>query len=138
VRGEEAKRPTPRPARAVKPRASIPRYNSAMPRLIRFAATAVLTLALVSPALAALADETLTGSLMCAKCALKKADAHECQDVLVVTDATGAKIEYYVTKNEVAEKAGEACTTEIKATVTGTVSETDGRKWITPSKIEKH
>ena len=74
---------------------------------------------------------------MCAKCALKKADAHECQDVLIVTDGGGAKTEYYVTKNEVAQKSGEACTLEIPATVTGEVSEKDGRTWITPSKIEK-
>jgi len=80
----------------------------------------------------------LTGSLLCAKCSLKKADAHECQDVLVVTDPKGAKAEYYVTKNEVAEKAGEACTQEVKATVTGTVSQKDGKTWLTPSKIEKH
>jgi hypothetical protein len=86
----------------------------------------------------AFADEALSGTLVCAKCALKKPDAHECQDVLIVADAKGATTEYYVTKNEVAEKAGEACTQEIKATVTGTVSEKDGRKWITPSKIEKH
>jgi hypothetical protein len=69
---------------------------------------------------------------------LKKADAHECQDVLVVTAADGAKVEYYVTQNDVAKAAGEACTNEIKATVTGTVSEKDGKKWITPSKIEKN
>ena len=84
------------------------------------------------------ADEALSGTLLCAKCALKKADAHECQDVLVVADGNGAKTEYYVTKNEVAEKAGEACTLEFKATIIGTISEKDGRKWITPSKIEKH
>jgi len=34
---------------------------------------------LVAPATAG--DETLTGKIMCAKCALKKADAKECQDV---------------------------------------------------------
>jgi hypothetical protein len=83
-------------------------------------------------------EETLNGTLVCAKCALKKADAHECQDVLIVTDTAGAKIEYYITKNDVAEKAGEACTQEIRATVTGTVSEKDGRKWLTASRIEKH
>jgi Family of unknown function (DUF6370) len=88
------------------------------------------------PALAA--DEVFKGSLLCAKCSLQKADAHECQDVLIVTDAKGEKTEYYITKNEVAEKAGEACTQEIKATVTGSVSQKDGKTWLTPSKIEKH
>ena len=101
-------------------------------------AAAVLALSMAGTPLAAFGDEALSGTLLCAKCALKKADAHECQDVLIVADAKGAKTEYYVTKNDVAEKAGEACTLEIKATVTGTVSEKDGRKWITPSKIEKH
>jgi hypothetical protein len=83
-------------------------------------------------------EETLSGTLVCAKCALNKPDAHECQDVLIVTDTAGTRIEYYITKNDVAEKSGEACTLEIKATVTGTVSERDGRKWLTASKIEKH
>jgi hypothetical protein len=100
-------------------------------------AAAIAALSFAAAPFAAPADEALNGTLVCAKCALKKADAHECQDVLIV-DAKGVKTEYYVTKNEVAEKSGEACTLEIKATVTGTISEKDGRKWITPSKIEKH
>ncbi len=109
-----------------------------MKRRLFILSAALLTVSLAATPLVAFADEALSGTLVCAKCALKKADAHECQDVLIVADAKGAKTEYYVTKNEVAEKSGEACTLEIKATVTGTVSEKDGRKWITPSKIEKH
>jgi hypothetical protein len=109
-----------------------------MKRRLFILSAALLTVSLAASPLVAFADEALSGTLVCAKCALNKADAHECQDVLIVADAKGAKTEYYVTKNEVAEKSGEACTLEIKATVTGTVSEKDGRKWITPSKIEKH
>ena len=107
-----------------------------MNTLMRFAVATALTLVITAPALAA--DEIYSGSLMCAKCTLNKADAHDCQDVLIVTDAKGAKTEYYITKNQVAEKAGEACTQEVRATVTGTVSEKDGKAWLTPSKIEKH
>ena len=58
--------------------------------------------------------------------------------MLLVKDATGGKVEYYVTKNDVAKQAGEACTQAIPATIVGTVSEKDGRKWLTASKITKH
>ena len=92
-------------------------------------------LAVAAPAFAA--EETLKGEMVCAKCYLNKPDAKECQDVLLVTDAAGAKVEYYVTKNDVAKQAGEACTQAIPATVVGTVSEKDGRKWITATKITK-
>ena len=109
-----------------------------MKRIVWALVVGLLSVSFVAPSFAAVADEVYSGSLLCAKCALKRADAHECQDVLIVTDAKGVKVEYYVTKNDVAEKAGEACTTEQKATVTGTISEKDGRKWITASKIEKH
>mgnify|MGYP006172369449 CR=1 FL=1 len=60
------------------------------------------------------------------------------KDVLVVKDDQGTTTEYYITKNEVAEKSGEACTLKIPATVTGTVSQKDGKTWLTASKIEKH
>ena len=106
-------------------------------KAIRFVVLAALIAAFVSPAHAA--EQTLEGTLVCAKCYLKRADAHECQDVLLVPAANGGKTEYYVKKNEVAEQAGEACTTQVKARVTGTVSakDKDGKIWVTPSKIEK-
>ena len=92
-------------------------------------------LAVAAPVWAA--NETLKGDMVCAKCFLKKPDAKECQDVLLVQNATGEPTEYYVTKNDVAKESGEACTTKIPATITGTVSEKDGRKWITATKIVK-
>jgi hypothetical protein len=82
------------------------------------------------------ADETtLTGKIVCAKCSLKKAE--KCQDVLLVTDASNNTTEYYIVKNDAAKEAGHQCKSESKGTVTGVVSEKDGQKWITASKIEK-
>jgi|MudIll2142460700_1097286.scaffolds.fasta_scaffold386324_2 hypothetical protein len=78
---------------------------------------------------------TLKGEVMCAKCTLKKADATECQDVLVVSEGD-AKGEYYVVKNDVAEKFGHVCSSKKAAKVTGTVAEKDGKKWITASAME--
>jgi hypothetical protein len=106
-----------------------------MKQIALFVAAVALTLGLVAPVSAA--DETLSGSVMCAKCTLKKADAKECQDVLVVKDAAGASTEYYITKNAVAEKFGHVCSGESAAKVTGAVSEKDGKKWITATKMEK-
>ena len=82
-------------------------------------------------------ETTLKGDLVCARCYLNKPDATECQDVLLVKEQN-ATVEYYVTKNKVSQDSGEACTDKIPATIVGTVSEKDGRKWITASKITKH
>jgi hypothetical protein len=95
----------------------------------------VAAAALAAPAFAA--DATFRGELVCARCYLHKPDAKECQDVLLVKDAAGATTEYYITKNKVAQESGEACTQAIPAVVVGTVTETDGRKWLTASKITK-
>ena len=78
---------------------------------------------------------TMTGKVMCAKCTLKKADAKECQDVLVVKDGDKAA-EYYVEKNDVAKAFGHVCGGEKPAVVTGTVSEKDGKSWIAATKME--
>jgi hypothetical protein len=101
---------------------------------------ALLTLAagLVATRAWAADDITLKGEMVCAKCYLHKPDAKECQDVLLVKDAKGATTEFYVTKNKVSQDSGEACTQAIPATIVGAVTEKDGRKWITASKITKH
>ena len=75
----------------------------------------------------------LTGDIVCAKCSLKKADAKECQDVLVVGGEKGG--EYYLAKNDVAEKFGHVCQGKKPVTATGTVVEKDGKKWLTATKM---
>jgi hypothetical protein len=82
------------------------------------------------------AEQTFAGDVVCAKCTLKKADAKACQDVLVVKNGD-ATAEYYITKNPVSEKFGHVCTSKKAATVTGDVSEKDGKKWITATKMEE-
>jgi hypothetical protein len=106
-----------------------------MKSLVLFGAVVLMVFGLATSAPAA--DETLTGKVMCAKCTLKKADAKVCQDVLVVDDGKGVKAEYYIAKNAVSEKFGHICTGEQPATVTGAVTEKDGKKWITATKMEK-
>ena len=105
-----------------------------MKTIAKLGLAVALVLGLVAGATAG--DETtMTGNIMCAKCTLKKADAKECQDVLVVKD--GDKIaEYYVEKNDVAKAFGHVCKGEKPAVVTGTVTEKDGKKWISPTKME--
>lgn len=98
------------------------------------AITLVAAFGLASAALAA--DVTLSGKVACVHCTLKKTDAKECQDVLVVAGEKGATTEYYLVKNAVSEKFGHVCKGEKAATVTGAVSEKDGKKWITPSKMD--
>jgi uncharacterized protein DUF6370 len=106
-------------------------------QMFKLGLAVALMLAFVATTARAADEVTVNGTIVCAKCKLKKADASKCQDVLVATDAQGATTEYYIAKNDTSEKAGHACTTETKASVTGTVSEKDGKKWITASKIEK-
>ena len=102
-----------------------------MKTIAKLAVALALVVGFVSTAVA---DETVTGKLTCAKCSLKKAD--QCQDVLITTDAAGKTTEYYVEKNDVAKTFGHTCQGEKPATVTGAVSEKDGKKWIAATKME--
>jgi hypothetical protein len=108
-----------------------------MKTISRIALAVALLVGAATFAQAAETETTLNGTLVCAKCTLKKADATKCQDVLVVKDDKGATTEYYLVKNEAADAAGHQCSKEAKATATGVVSEKDGKKWLTASKIEK-
>jgi Rieske Fe-S protein len=106
-----------------------------MKALSRMGVALALVFGLTAMTAVSAAETTVKGSLSCAKCHLKKSD--KCQDVLTVTDAQGASTEYWIVKNEAAEKAGHQCSKTAPATVTGEVTEKDGKKWIAASKIEK-
>jgi Family of unknown function (DUF6370) len=110
-----------------------------MRMMSKMAVVAVLALAVAGLAVAEDAV-TLQGKVVCAKCVLKNKDFKECQNVLVVSQAAGQEakddVQYYIVNNEVGKKFGEVCTDAKKTTVTGTVADKDGLKWITPSKME--
>jgi hypothetical protein len=107
-----------------------------MTRLALFGVLVALLLNVMPVAYAA-DDTTLSGTMACAKCTLKKTDAKQCQNVLVVTDEGGKTSEYYIAKNDVSEKFGHVCKGEKPAIVTGQVEEKDGKMWITASKMEE-
>ena len=101
---------------------------------IGLAAALVLGLAASVPG----GDElTVTGKIMCAKCALGKPDATKCQDVLVTKGDDGTVAHYYIAKTEASEAFGHVCQSEKTAVVTGAVEEKDGKTWIAPSKMEE-
>jgi uncharacterized protein DUF6370 len=110
-----------------------------MKTTIRLAVLGVLVLGLAT--LASAGDEAksvvVSGKVMCAKCTLKKADAAECQNVLVAKGEGDTTVEYYLVKNEVTEAFGHKCMGEKPAAVAGTVEEKDGKMWLTARKIEE-
>ncbi len=83
----------------------------------------------------AAAEVTLKGDLVCAKCALHESD--KCQGVLRVTDA-GKETRYYLADNKVAKDNHKpVCSGAVKkATITGTVKDTEGKKVLTASNIQ--
>src|SRR5690348_2708633 len=86
---------------------------------------------LVAGARAADKEVTLKGQVVCAKCELK--EAKTCQTAIQVKEG-GRDVTYYFKDRGKAEEYHEAvCGGGRKpATVTGVVSEKDGKKWITP------
>ena len=79
---------------------------------------------------------TVTGKMVCAKCSLQKEDAKQCQNVIVADDS-GKTVEYYLVKNALAEEFGHTCKGEKNVVATGTVSEKDGKTWITATKLDQ-
>jgi hypothetical protein len=80
-------------------------------------------------------EVTLKGQVMCAGCELK--ESTKCQTVVRVKEG-GSDVTYYFNDRGAKESYHECVCGGGRrdATVTGVVAEKDGKKWITPSKVE--
>ena len=105
---------------------------------MRVAVTMLVALALgcilAANAPAAEKEVTLTGKIMCARCELK--EAKKCQTVIQVQEAGKTVTYWFLDKGNKEDYHDEVCGGGRKdGTVTGTVTEKDGKKWITPRKV---
>jgi hypothetical protein len=83
-------------------------------------------------------ETKLSGNLLCAKCTLKEKGITKCTNALQVKDGDKV-VTYFLDDKGTKESYHEGiCGAGAKkeATVTGVVSEKDGKKWIKPSKVE--
>ncbi len=78
-------------------------------------------------------EVTLEGKITCAKCDLGVEKA--CATVIVVKE-DGKDVTYYFDKKGNSEHHKKICTSPMEGKVTGTVSEKDGKKFVTVSKVE--
>jgi len=84
---------------------------------------------------AASKEVTITGTMVCGKCTLHETD--KCQNVVQVMQ-DGKTVNYYLEQNDVSKKAHDPICSggSEKVTVTGTVTEKDGKQMMTPTKID--
>lgn len=101
------------------------------PSLSSVVFVALLTLLVSATGLQAADKVTLTGTAMCAKCVLHETD--KCQTVLEVKGTDGKVVRYYFTTDMDHHKFCSGKTEGV--TVAGTVSEKDGKKYITPETV---
>jgi hypothetical protein len=80
-------------------------------------------------------ETKLSGDLVCGKCKLK--ETKECANVLQVKDGDKT-VNYYLDDKGAKEDYHKMCCTKTtKVTVTGTVSEKDGKKMVKATKVEE-
>jgi hypothetical protein len=80
-------------------------------------------------------DVTLTGLISCARCTLKVTP--QCANAIEVTNGGKTTTYFFVDQGAKEKYHAEVCGNGKQAgKVTGTVSEKDGKKWITPKKVE--
>ena len=76
-------------------------------------------------------EETLKGTITCAKCDLKVEGQKSCHTVIKVKDTV-----YWFDKDGSKKYHKPICQEAKEGTVTGTVSEKDGKKWIKVSEVK--
>jgi len=80
-------------------------------------------------------EVTLKGTILCAKCELK--ETKTCTTAIQVKEANKVVTYYLVDKGHTEPYHDAICKGGKKeGTVTGVVTEKDGKKWINPSKVE--
>lgn len=99
---------------------------------MRYAMTLVCLLACVG-FMSAAEEVTLDGKVCCAKCELGKEKA--CATVVVVKEKD-KEVLYYFDKDSNKKFHKDYCSGSTEATVTGKVSEKDGKKWLAVEKID--
>jgi len=106
-----------------------------MRRSISIGLALVAMLAFVNFVKADDAATTLKGTMTCAKCGLHQAS--ECQSVLQVKDGDNT-VTYYIADSDASKGTHDkVCKGSVEnVTITGVVSDKDGKKWIAPTKIE--
>jgi hypothetical protein len=92
-----------------------------------------LALGLVAVALAQDKEVTLKGKVTCAKCDLKKTD--KCATVIVVKEGDKEVVYYFDDKSH-KDNHKTICTDPKDGSVVGKVTEKDGKKIITATKVE--
>jgi hypothetical protein len=96
----------------------------------------VLAYSLLAVSLLAAADKkevTLKGTITCAKCDLKQSD--KCATVIKVNEG-GTDVVYWFDSASHKKNHKAICMEPKAGTVTGTVSEKGGKKWITVTKLD--
>ena len=78
-------------------------------------------------------EVTLKGTITCAKCDLKV--EKKCHTVIKVSE-DGKDVVYYLDDASAKKNHQKICTSPTKGSVTGKVSEKEGKKIITASKVE--
>jgi hypothetical protein len=94
---------------------------------------AVLALTLAVRAAGEKKEVTLKGTITCAKCDLK--ESAKCATVIKVTEGADKGVYYFDAKSHKANHKT-ICQSPMEGTVTGTISEKDGKKYITVSKVD--
>jgi hypothetical protein len=80
-------------------------------------------------------EVTLKGTILCARCALK--ETKKCQNAIQVEDG-GKTVTYYLDDKGMKEEYHEQLCggARREGTVSGTVHEQDGKKFVKPTKVE--
>ncbi len=111
-------------------------HRRAVPILLASAVVLVLSLVVSAEEKKGGKQVTLEGKLVCGMCTLGETKA--CSNVLKVTK-DGKTVNYYLKDKGAKESYHKpicAKNSEAEVTVTGTVTEKEGKKWIKPTKVE--